>query len=116
MVAYASCYRRYLWSRNPFTSCTHLDANFRCVCACSSIFWLKRSLVFLVDDAGTTEWRLAATMLMDCGERSTTPTSAQAGRLRSSRDVRCSDGLPDRRASESGRFRQPRPGGPTATY
>src|SRR5271154_4903704 len=73
MVAYASCYRRYLWSRSPFTSCTHLDASFRCVCACSSISWLKRSLVFLVDDVGTAEWRLAAIVLMDCGERSNTP-------------------------------------------
>src|SRR5580704_5602073 len=72
MVACASCCRRYLWSRSPFTSCTHLDANFRCVYACSSIFWLKRSVVFLADDAGTTEWRPADPALVDCGERSTT--------------------------------------------
>src|SRR5271163_270289 len=61
--------------------------------------------MMLVDDVGTTEWRLAAIVLMDCGERSTPPTWAQAVRLRSSRDVRCSDGLPDRRECDSGRNR-----------
>ena len=73
----------------PIHVLPHLDANFRCVCACSSIFWLRRSLVFLVDDAGTTEWGLAAIVLMDCGERSTPDMGASRSRLAQLRESAC---------------------------
>src|ERR1700722_442446 len=53
MVTCVSCCRRRLWSRSRFTPCTPLGVAFRCVCACSSTFWLTRSGVSQADDEGT---------------------------------------------------------------